>query len=57
MDQTDLNHFYSHTLSQILTSMVQKTKNYPLLPHTNIPKNRLWLSAAIIYWVSPVGAS
>ncbi len=60
MVQTDLNRFPSpHTLplSRILANMVLKPKNYPLLPHTNTPKNRPWLSAAITYRVSPVGAS
>lgn len=62
MVQTDLNRFPSpHTLplplSRILANMVLKPKNYPLLPHTDTPKNRPWLSAAIIYRVSPVGAS
>lgn len=60
MVQTDLNSFPSpHTLplSRILANMVLKPKNYPLLPHTNTPKNRPWLSAAITYRVSPVGAS
>lgn len=60
MVQTDLNRFPSPhilPLSRILANIVLKPKNYPLLPHTNTPKNRPWLSAAIIYRVSPVGAS
>ncbi len=60
MVQMVLNRFPSPhilPLSRILANMVLKPKNYPLLPHTNIPKNRPWLSAAIIYRVSPVGTS